>query len=151
MIFMQILPNNILIDTNILIYSINVDSPKHIQAQKFLRENIAVLNISHQIILEAIRVLTHQKFPHPMKIRDALSSIKVIYEALRIILPNQSTFYFTIELIKTYKITGNRIFDAYLAATALSNGLDTIATDNEKDFKDIEEIKIYNPFSKSTS
>lgn len=146
---MQILQNNILIDTNILIYSINADSPKHIQAQKFLKENIAILNISHQNILEAIRVLTHQKFPKPMKINDALSSIKVIYEALQIILPNQSTFYFTMELIKTYKITGNRIFDAYLAATALSNGLNTIATDNEKDFKGIEEIKIYNPFSRT--
>lgn len=136
-----------LIDSNILIYAINVDSPKHKKAQKFLKENIAVLNIAHQNILEAIRVLTHPKFPKPMKIKDAVTAVNAISQALQIILPNQSTFYLTIDLVQTYKLTGNRIFDAYLAATAMTNDIDTIATDNTNDFQKFSGLKILNPFS----
>ena len=38
------------------------------------------------------------------------------------------------------------VFDAYLAATALCNGVETIATDNVRDFSKFSEIKVINPF-----
>lgn len=135
-----------LIDSNILIYAINADSPKYHSAQKFLKENLSNLEIAHQNILETIRILTHQKFSNPMKIKDALNAILAIADATRIIAPNQNTFYITVELIKEHTLSGNRIFDAYLAATALSNGIDIIATDNTKDFFKFKELKIINPF-----
>lgn len=135
-----------LIDTNILIYAINADSPKHKKAQEFLKENIPNLEIAHQNILETIRVLTHKKFSNPMKLKDALDAILIISESSRIVTPDRSSFYLAIELIKRHKLSGNRIFDAYLAATALGNDIDTIATDNTKDFKRFTEIKTINPF-----
>lgn len=135
-----------LIDTNILIYAINADSPKHRLAQKFLRDNLSNLEIAHQNILEAIRVLTHQKFSRPMKLRDALAAIMAISDSSRIVTPNQSTFYLTVDLIKTHALTGNRIFDAYLAATALSNSIDIIATDNTRDMQKFTQVSIINPF-----
>lgn len=51
-----------LIDSNILIYAINLDSPKSKIAQEFLKENLDNLEITHQNILESIRILTHPKF-----------------------------------------------------------------------------------------
>lgn len=146
MIFTMIRKDNMLVDTNILIYAINSDSPKHIKAQEFLKEHVNSLKITHQNILESIRVLTHQKFPKPMRIKDALSAVTAISEALQVILPNQSSFYLAVELIKEYKLTGNRIFDAYLAATALTNVIDTIATDNTIDFQKFSGLKVVNPF-----
>lgn len=140
-----------LVDTNILIYSINSDSPKQAKAQKFLSDNAANLEIAHQNIFEAIRVLTHTRFSQQMSMKDALNSILSITKSCFVISPNQNTYYFAIELIKNYKLTGNRIFDAYLAATALSNSIHTIATDNVRDFKKFKEVKILNPFFQKSS
>lgn len=135
-----------LVDTNILVYAINSDSPKHRASQNFLKENVSSLEIAHQNILEAVRVLTHPKFSHPMKLQDALESVMAISKSSRIIAPNASTLYLAIELLKIHKSTGNRIFDAYLAATAMSNNIDTIATDNTRDLQRFDELTIINPF-----
>lgn len=136
-----------IIDSNILIYAINADSPKNKKAQEFLRENLKDLEVTHQNILETLRVLTHQKFSKPMGLKMALTAIQAIVQSCRIISPTQTTYYLWLELVNKYKLTGNRIFDAYLAATALSNGIDAVATDNVLDFKKFKGLKIINPFS----
>ncbi|MDO8429073.1 MAG: PIN domain-containing protein [Candidatus Daviesbacteria bacterium] len=135
-----------LVDANILIYAINEDSPKHTAAKRFLDENKKTLVISHQVVLETIRILTHPKFVRPMEPLSAVKSISAIAEVCQTITPNQKTYYLTLELIKKFTLGGNRIFDAYLAATAITNGIYNIATDNIKDFKKFVEIKIINPF-----
>lgn len=140
-----------LVDSNILIYSINSDSPKHKKAQKFLNDNLSNLEVAHQNILESIRVLTHRRFSRPMNLKDALNSVLNIIKSCSVISPNQNTYYLAIELINNYKLSGNRIFDAYLAATALSNGIYTIATDNVRDFQKFKELKIFNPFFQKSS
>ncbi|MBI2315206.1 PIN domain-containing protein [Candidatus Daviesbacteria bacterium] len=135
-----------LIDSNILIYSINTDSPKHKKSQQFLQENLRNLEIAHQNILETIRVLTHQKFSNPMSLDMALTATQAITQSCRIISPTQTSYYLFLELIKKHNLVGNRIFYAYLAATALSNGIATIATDNVSDFKKFQGLRIINPF-----
>jgi len=141
-----------IVDTNILIYSINSDSPKNKQAQEFLNDNAPDLEIAHQNVLEAIRVLTHISFSRPMSLTDALNAILSTAKSCSIISPDESTYHIAIELIENYKLSGNRIFDAYLAATAISNRIYTIATDNTRDFQKFKEIKLLNPFiHKSTN
>ncbi len=136
-----------LTDTNILVYAINKNSPKHIRAKEFLEDNINNLTVAHQNIIEAVKVLTQPKFIRPMKSKDAIEAILAIAENCQIIFPKSGTEFITLELIKKLNLVGNRIFDAYLAATALINGIDTIATDNVKDFSKITQIKVTNPFS----
>ncbi|MDE2025042.1 MAG: PIN domain-containing protein [Patescibacteria group bacterium] len=135
-----------LVDTNILIYAINADSPKHKLSQTFL-ESENNLVIAHQNIFEALRVLTHPKFTHPMKPRSAQDALWTIIDSYKIIYPNNKTHYLALEYINEHSLVGNKIFDAYLAATAISNSITTIATDNTKDFK-IFGIDIINPFVK---
>lgn len=135
-----------LIDSNILVYAINRRSPKYKVAQFFLQNNIENLEVAHQNILEALRVLTHPKFPSPMKIQDALKAISSITKTCRVIHPEEKTRYITLLLIEKNKLISDQIFDAYLVATALSNGINTIATDNIRDFKKFKEIKLLNPF-----
>lgn len=115
-------------------------------AQIFLKNNIGNLQVTHQNILEALRVLTHPRFPSPMKINDALKAIEKILKACRVICPVEKTIYITLLLIKKNKLVSDQIFDTYLVATALSNEILTIATDNIRDFKKFKEIKILNPF-----
>ena len=135
-----------LVDTNILIFAINEDSSKNKQAKEFLRDNQEKLTVAHQNIIEAIKVLTQPKFSKPLKPILAIEAVLSIIDNCQIIVPKPGTEYIALELIKRSKLTGNRIFDAYLTATAISNDIDTIATDNEKDFKRFLEITVYNPF-----
>lgn len=135
-----------LIDSNILIYAINTRSPKNKSAVKFLKTNLNHLEISHQNILETIRVMTHKKFSNPMKAEAVLEAISPLLETARVITPNQLTLELFSHFIKEYNKSGNRIFDAYLAATALSNDVSEIATDNIKDFEKFKGLKIVNPF-----
>lgn len=135
-----------IVDSNILVYSIDKLSTKHKQAQKFLQENLGTLEITHQNIFETLRVITYSKFPNPMKIEDALDAVEQILRVCDIICPNWKTQSLAIELIKKYKISSDMVFDAYLAATALSNGIYEIATDNTRDFEKFKQLKIINPF-----
>ncbi len=135
-----------LIDSNILVYSINVSSPKHNKAQRFLQENLNNLEIAHQNIFETLRVLTHPKFPSPMRIDKALEAIEEILKVSKIISPDYRTHNITLELIRKYKLMADQIFDAYLTATAISNGINVIATDNTRDFKKFTQVKTFNPF-----
>ena len=135
-----------LVDSNILIYAINKDSPKYKTAIKFLEKNKFDLVFAHQNIIEAIKVLTQQKYSHPITPQLATNAVLLIANASRIISPNNITYPIVLDYIKKFKLSGNRIFDAYLAATAISNGIYEIATDNSKDFKKFTELKILNPF-----
>lgn len=135
-----------LVDTNILVYAINKSSPKYKQAQKFLKDNQGDLIIAHQNILETIKVLTQPKFSHPMNPKSAIEAVLKIAESCQIITPIIGTEFIALELIKNSALSGNRIFDAYLTATALSNNITTIATDNIKDFQKFAEMKVINPF-----
>ena len=82
-----------------------------------------------------------------MKNSQALEAVQSIVNVCRIISPDYKTHNIALELIKKHNLSSNLIFDAYLTATAISNNVYTIATDNVKDFKKFE-IDILNPFSK---
>jgi len=136
-----------MIDSNILIYSLNDSSPHFKQAQSFLRAQKSVI-ISHQNILETLRVITHPtRFPNPFTHKQAIRAIEAILSNSQILHPKSSTYLLALELIKKYQIIGNQIFDAYLVATALDNGVTMIASDNIKHLGKYTEIKVINPFA----
>ncbi|MBI4066482.1 type II toxin-antitoxin system VapC family toxin [Candidatus Gottesmanbacteria bacterium] len=136
-----------LIDTNLIIYAINTASPKHSRAQQFLRDNQNLLAVAHQNILESIRVLTHEKFSHPMTFAKAEKAVMAIVSVMAIISPAEETLPIALMLMEKYAQAANRIFDVYLVATMLTHGIKEIATDNDRDFNVLKEISVFNPFS----
>jgi toxin-antitoxin system PIN domain toxin len=136
----------ILVDSNVLVYAINNASPKHRAAQGFLQENIGNMAIAHQNIFESLRVLTHPKFQNPMTSAAAIAAINAISNHCRIFAPDYETHEIALALIKKHGLAGNKIFDAYLTATALSTGITSIATDNTQDFMPFKEVSLINPF-----
>jgi uncharacterized protein len=137
----------ILVDSNILVYAINNASPKHEAAQGFLQKNVGHMAIAHQNIFESLRVLTHPKFQNPMTSTEAIAAVNAITDHCRIIAPGYETHEITLALIDKHRLTGNKIFDAYLTATALSMGITIIATDNTQDFLPFKEVSLINPFA----
>lgn len=77
---------------------------------------------------------------------EAGKAIGSIADACRVIAPDNAAYHLALGLMQKYRIDGDKIFDVYLAATATMNGIQTIATDNTKDFSVIEEIDTINPF-----
>ena len=137
----------VLIDSNVLIYAINSSSPKHLQAQAYLQANVGQMTIAHQNIFETLRVLTHNKFPSPMHPVDAITAILNIAKGCHVIEPQTDTYHIALALIQKHILKGDKVFDAYLAATALSAGINSIVTDNAKDFLVFEDMSVINPFS----
>lgn len=135
-----------LVDSNIIVYSLNSSSPKHKTAQEFLRAYKVENVIAAQNILESVRVLTHPKFSNPMTHKMATRALTAIMAVMPMIYPNHDTFPVAWALIKKHKLRADHVFDAYLAATAMTNDIFMIATDNEKDFRIFEELATYNPF-----
>lgn len=138
-----------LIDSNILIYSLLTDSPKNTVAQTFLKKHAqkSQLIIAHQNIFEVLRVITHMKFPNPFSTTDAIDSLNSICLVAKVIYPTRETHDLALALIQEYNISGSEIFDAYLVATAISNECFEIATDNVKHLSKYREIRVFNPFN----
>ena len=136
----------ILLDSNIIIYSLNKLSPKCMQAQGFIVEHQSNLVVAHQDMNETLRILTHKTFPSSMTSGQALKAVDGILQGLEIINPPPVTYNIVKELISLYKLKGNAVFDAYLVATMLSNDINHVATDNVKHFKLFKQIKVVNPF-----
>ena len=139
--------SSVLIDSNIIIYALNSSSPKNLAAQEYIEGNKQSLYFSPQNVLETLRILTHSKYVNPMPSTTALACIQSVTKHLTVISPDLETYEIFLGLIKKHGIGSNQVFDAYLAATALTYGIDTIATDNTKDFNKISGINVFNPFS----
>ena len=137
--------NQILIDSNILIYALNADSPKSDLALAFLLQ-LKNSVIAEQNILETLRVMTHPTFGLQLETENILDTISEILPDVHIIRPNDSTYKFFLTLLDSVPVSGNHIFDTYLVATMLSHRITSIATDNVKDFKIYSHIQVNNPF-----
>ncbi len=135
-----------LVDTNILVYAVNTTATRHEAARDFLRREFEQVVVAHQNILESLRVMTHSKFPSPLSIQETMRISEDFTSTFRVISPKPETLFVFHELIQKYSCLSNTIFDAYLVATALTNGIYTIATENERHFRIFDEIEVINPF-----
>lgn len=136
----------ILVDSNILVYAINQRSPKSLASQNFIRSFQTQLCYSHQNVIETYRILTHPKFDHPLTSLKAISAIQTITDQLSLITPLPESFYLAVEYLRRLKLRSDQVFDAYLAATAITNSVTELATDNTKDFKIFSQLHLINPY-----
>lgn len=141
------------IDTNILAYALDTESPSHLKAIDFVNRTARgdfKTAISPQVVRELYTTITNpKKASHPLSPNEAIDVITSIWETENIgrIFPKQeSTLKLTLDLVKRYQLKSLDFFDAQIVATMLDNGVTTIYTVNEDDFAIFEEIKPINPF-----
>ncbi len=138
--------NNILVDTNILVYSTDSSSAHHAESVAYMKSNYTGLVLCNQNVNEYIRVVTHAKFIQPLKTEEALKNIEAIKKSFySFVLPTDRTHKVFVELLKKYKVVANQVFDTYLVAIALSNSINSIVTFNGNDFDKFKEINIITP------
>ncbi len=141
----------ILFDTPILVHADNIDSMHHKVAEelryKAIKGEIDAC-VTPQILLELFAILTSLRVEHPLPPQEALRIVQVYYfaEPIRKIFPRVSTLNRTIQLCEKYSIKGQEIYNAFLAAIMLDNGVEDIYTDNPDVYSKFTEIKASNPF-----
>lgn len=134
------------LDTNVLIYATNKDSIYFEVSQKFILENKHKLCVTLQNISEYVNVFTNKRFlNHSTK--DTLFNMSILLDILswRILDVSEKAYQQLLRLISNNNIHGKHVFDAQLAAVAISNDVNSIVTFNVRDFEMFSDIKIIVP------
>ena len=130
--------NNILLDTNILIYAFEETSDFHKKsAELFLNEEnnlfVATKNISEFFaVCSKLSLDLDKTFGFYSDLKENCTILK----------PTDKSLEIFENLIKKYKPRGNRVYDIEIVSIMLANELNKVATANIDDFKNIDEIDL---------
>src|SRR5438552_3121525 len=131
----------ILVDTNLLIYSIDEDSKFYKKSTDLIYKSDFQLYTSSKNISEFLSVTTASK-PYSLSIKDACNLAEGFFDYFEILYPSNQSFAIFRKLILIYSPRGLKIHDYEIVSIALANDIKKIATVNEKDFSDIQEIQL---------
>lgn len=142
--------NNVLIDSNILIYAHDSHSPYHEIAYRCIKNLVGQHSacFSIQNYLESYRIWT-QKLPKPISSNDAWGIIEYYlhHPLVQTLFPNEEILVETRKLSIKYNKIGVQIFDIQIVATMHVYEIPSLYTANTKDFEMFDRIKIINPLA----
>lgn len=134
--------SKLLVDTNILVYSIDEDSKYFKDAQKILLDRSNDLYTTSKNLTEFLVVVT--KIPQKsLSSHEALDLVRDFTNFFTILYPTPSSNALFQEMIEKYNPTGLKIHDFEIASIALNHRIERIATFNKKDFLGIKELELY--------
>jgi hypothetical protein len=145
------------LDTNILVYAHNFDSPYYQQAEEFMERVVKesgdlngyrVVGIPLQVCAEFINVITRQAIGQPVSLAEAVEIIREYTEILEIpvIYPQPTQLQTFLTLLET-TTTRKKVFDVALAATLKDNNIVGLYTVNVDDFKGFPFLQVENPLA----
>lgn len=143
----------ILVDANLLIYSIDPDSPHYKASNRWLREIVdggTPLFLAWIVALAFLRITTNGRIVHrPMAPSAALGVIQALVTQPNVQWVSPGARHWTIlqALIVESGTAGNLINDAHLAALAIEKGLTLASADN--DFRRFSGLRLVNPVLKA--
>lgn len=138
----------ILVDSNILIYSLQKQALEKHQSANALLEKLSkdgTLTLSVQNLAETSRVILEKSTSHSFDEDELASRLSILARLSLVLNYGPTTVAQAIRLVKTHKL---HFFDALLVATMQENSIEEIITENTGDFKKIPGIKAINPFEK---
>ena len=137
--------DKVFLDTNILVYLANEDSPFHLRVLKRF-EAIASkceLWISRQVLREYAVVMTRPGIVEkPLSSKGVAADIEKWGSIFQIADETEEVTRILVELIKTHNIKGKKIHDTNIVATMMANSIQTLFTLNTDDFKKFEKIQL---------
>jgi len=143
------------IDTNILLYAVNLDCDEHFVAKQFLEERIRLSIpgfMTWGIIYEFLRVSTHRKvFQKPLTIKKALSYVESILatEVFGILIEQERHHQMLIEVCsQTPSAEGNLLHDIHTAVLMREHGITRIYT-NDSDFCRFKFLEVVSPWAET--
>lgn len=134
--------SKVLLDTNILIYSIDEESKYFQQAHSLFLNPHLELYTTAKNISEFLAVVTRAPKP-ALSLDDALKVIDDFETALTILYPTPKSYTLFRQLLSAYKPKGLNIHDFEIISIGLANQITEFATLNKKDFEKVNEINIH--------
>ncbi len=128
----------ILVDTNLLIYALDLKSKYFNATVKLLNNSEYTFYITSKNISEYFAVST--------KLKINSSIIFGFYEEVKrnmlVLFPTGESLLVLEKLLNKYKVAGNKVYDLEIVSVMLANNIRKIATFNERDFSEIDEVEI---------
>ena len=136
----------VFIDTNILVYATDDESPFHAKSlgilKKLMMDGIDFA-IGPQIIREYLVVLTRGLSPGDPARSAALHNVKKLIEAFTLLDENSKTVARLQTIMENFAVGGKQIHDANIVAVMQANDIKRLLTHNLDDFKRFDqEIEI---------
>ncbi len=136
-----------LIDTNILVYAYDISEKAKQRVAHTLLDDIwdrggGVVTLQN---LSEFFVVVTGKVQKPISIPNAKTIVSDILCSSRwlVIRPQEGTIMNAIALVEKIRTP---FWDALIATCMLENGIHTIVTENDRDFKNIPNMTVINPF-----
>lgn len=138
-----------IIDANILIYSVDESSASHDQAQSWLTDVLngsVLVGLPWPSLLAFVRLSTHPRLArYPLTGAQAWSIVEGWLSAPAAWIPQPTAQHAEVlgTLIRSHGLAGNLIPDAHLAALAVEHGVTLCSADT--DFARFPEVRWVNP------
>jgi len=138
-----------LVDANILLYAVDEASPFHERASHWVTERLngdRRVALPWHSLVAFLRISTHERASaRPLTPEQAARFVADWLEPEVAWIPREGPGHARIltDLITRYKLAGNIVSDAHLAALAIEHGLEVCS--NDADFARFSEIRWINP------
>ena len=140
-----------LVDANILLYAVDTSSPFHESAARWLTDRLngtTNVGLAWPSLTAFLRISTHPRASAaPLSPVDAWAHVQdwLAADPAWIPLPTQRHAEVLESLLTTYRLRGNLVPDADLAALAIEHGLTICSADT--DFARFTEVRWVNPLA----
>lgn len=140
------------IDTNILLYASDENSPHHAKAIEFLQHCASspeTLYVAWVCLMSYLRISTHPAiFSQPLTPAEATANVSALINLPQVrTLGEEEGFWKTYqEVTAGLVVRGNLVPDAHLSAVLVQHGIKRVYT-NDTDFKKFEFLDVRNPFA----
>jgi uncharacterized protein len=140
-----------LIDANLLLFSVDSDSPYHDHAAAWLTDLLngdRRVGLPWESLTAFVRIATHPRATHsPLSPTDAWQFVDAWLAAPPVWVPLPTEQHADVlgGLVSKYRLAGNLVADGHLAALAIEHGLELASADT--DFARFTELRWINPLA----
>ncbi len=140
-----------LVDANILVFAVNTAAPEHSRATAWLEASLngdRRVGLPWESLTAFVRLVTHARsFPRPLAPNEAWDIVDAWLAAPVAWVPAPTERHAAVlgDLVRRYRLSGNLVPDAHLAAIAIEHGAEVISADT--DFARFTELRWSNPIA----
>ena len=135
-----------LVDTNVLVYAFDRSDVNHEEAFELISflSGSGQMVVTPQVLMESYNVLLGLGW-QPTHVVDSLVLLES-HPGVGLIYPLSDTHSKVIDKAGRWGVKGkSKIFDIFLAQTAIDNGVKQLYTYNTKDFRQFAELEVISP------
>ena len=139
----------ILVDTNVLVYAVNIDAPRH-ESSRALVEAVQAKRmhcvLAPQVLLEFFAIITDpRRVAKPLEPQAAREQVRLLGAIFPVLDRCRQALDYFQEALAEKNVTGGDVFDAFLVARMRAGGIASICTYNVKDFAGYKGIEARTP------